>query len=122
MKTLITLAGRTKMIKARAGVAALPPITQIALGDGGVDENGNVLEPSDTLKNELIRRDVNSIVKVTETCYRFSLILTENELVDAEITEMALVDEDGDIVSVKNFKPKIKDEGMEMTFQMDDTF
>ncbi len=122
MKTLITLAGRTKMIKARAGVAALPPITQIALGDGGVDENGNVLEPSDTLQHELIRRDVNSIVKVTETCYRFSLILTENELVDAEITEMALVDSEGDIVSVKNFKPKIKDEGMEMTFQMDDTF
>lgn len=122
MKTLITLAGRTKMIKARAGVAALPPITQIALGDGGVDENGNVLEPSDILQHELIRRDVNSIVKVTETCYRFSLILTENELVDAEITEMALVDEEGDIVSVKNFKPKIKDEGMEMTFQMDDTF
>lgn len=122
MKTLITLAGRTKMIKARAGVAALPPITQIALGDGGVDENGNVLEPSDTLQHELIRRDVNSIVKVTETCYRFSLILTENELVNAEITEMALVDSDGDVVSVKNFKPKIKDEGMEMTFQMDDTF
>lgn len=122
MKTLITLAGRTKMIKARAGVAALPPITQIALGDGGVDENGNVLEPRDTLQHELIRRDVNSIVKVTETCYRFSLILTENELVDAEITEMALVDSEGDIVSVKNFKPKIKDEGMEMTFQMDDTF
>lgn len=122
MKTLITLAGRTKMIKARAGVTALPPITQIALGDGGVDENGNVLEPSDILQHELIRRDVNSIVKVTETCYRFSLILTENELVDAEITEMALVDEEGDIVSVKNFKPKIKDEGMEMTFQMDDTF
>lgn len=122
MKALITLAGRSKMVKARAGVAALPPITQIALGDGGVDENGNVLEPSDTLNHELIRRDVNSIVKVSETCYRFSLILTENELVDAEITEMALVDSEGDVVSVKNFKPKIKDEGMEMTFQMDDTF
>lgn len=122
MKSLITLAGRKKMIEARAGVAALPPIVQIALGDGGVNENGEVLEPAETLNHELIRRNVDSITKLTDTSYRFSLNLTETELVDVAITEMGLVDSDGDIVSIKNFKPKIKDDGMEMTFQMDDKF
>lgn len=35
MKNLVTLAGRSKMAKARAGIVDLPAITQIALGDGG---------------------------------------------------------------------------------------
>ena len=32
MKNLVTVAGRSKMAKARAGIAALPAITHIALG------------------------------------------------------------------------------------------
>lgn len=122
MKSVITLAGRKKMAEARAGAAALPPIVQIALGDGGVDADGNVLEPAEILNHELIRRNVDSIIRLTDTCYRYSLILSETELVNAEITEMAFIDSDGDVVSIKNFKPKVKDEGMEMTFQMDDRF
>lgn len=43
-------------------------------------------------------------------------------MTDAEISEMALIDSEGDTVIVKTFKPKIKDAGMEMTFQMDDKF
>ena len=43
-------------------------------------------------------------------------------MADAEISEMALIDSEGDTVIVKTFKPKIKDGGMEMTFQMDDKF
>ena len=35
---------------------------------------------------------------------------------------MALYDEDGDIVAVKNFSVKGKDAGMEMIFEIDDTF
>lgn len=122
MKSVITLAGRKKMVEARAGAAVLPPIVQIALGDGGVDADGNVLEPAETLNHELVRRNVDSIIRITDTCYRYSLILEELELADAEISEMAFIDADGDAVSIKNFKPKVKDSDMEMTFQMDDRF
>lgn len=122
MKNLVTLAGRSKMAKARAGIAALPAITHIALGDGGVDSDNNVLEPGEQLVHELINREVTSITKVSDTCYRFTIVLGETELTDAEISEMALIDSEGDTVIVKTFKPKIKDAGMEMTFQMDDKF
>lgn len=122
MKNLVTLAGRSKMAKARAGIAGLPAITHIALGDGGVDSDNNVLEPGEQLAHELIKKEVSSINKVTDTCYRFSLVLGESEMADAEISEMALIDSEGDTVIVKTFKPKIKDAGMEMTFQMDDKF
>ena len=93
MKNLVTLAGRSKMAKARAGLA-----------------------------HELIKKEVSSITKVSDTCYRFSIVLGEAEMTDAEISEMALIDSEGDTVIVKTFKPKIKDAGMEMTFQMDDKF
>lgn len=122
MKNLVTLAGRSKMAKARAGIATLPAITHIALGDGGVDSDYNVLEPGEQLTHELINREVTSITKVSDTCYRFTIVLGETELTDAEISEMALIDSEGDTVIVKTFKPKIKDAGMEMTFQLDDKF
>ena len=122
MKNLVTLAGRSKMAKARAGIATLPAITHIALGDGGVDSDNNVLEPGEQLTHELINREVTSITKVSDTCYRFTIVLGETELTDAEISEMALIDSEGDTVIVKTFKPKIKDAGMEMTFRMDDKF
>ena len=39
-----------------------------------------------------------------------------------EISEMALIDEDGDTVAIKNFLKKPKDEDMEMDFEIDDNF
>lgn len=122
MNSIITVTGRRKMAQARAGIAALPKIVGIALGNGGVDEDGNVLEPGDNLKGELLRRAADSIEKVTETSYRFSLCLSKEELANEALSEMALYDEDGDIVAIKNFKRKEKDADMKMTFEMDDTF
>lgn len=122
MNSLITLKGRSKMAKARAGLAPLPPILGIAIGDGGVDANGNVTEPGDVLKHELLRRAVDKIEQLTETSYRFSLSLSKTELADKAISEMALYDTEGDIVAIKNFKRKYKDPDMEMVFEFDDVF
>lgn len=122
MNSLITLKGRSKMAKARAGIEPLPPIVGIAIGDGGVDANGNVTEPGDVLKHELLRRAVDKIEQLTETSYRFSLSLSKTELADKAISEMALYDTEGDIVAVKNFKRKYKDPDMEMVFEFDDVF
>ncbi|MCM1220437.1 MAG: phage tail protein [Lachnospiraceae bacterium] len=122
MNNRITLKGRSKMAKARAGVAQLPPIVGIAVGDGGTDSEGNVMTPTDELRHELLRRNVDSIEKITETSYRFSLSLSRDELSDKAISEMALYDSEGDIVAIKNFKRKYKDPDMEMVFEFDDTF
>lgn len=122
MNSLITVAGRRKMAQARAGIAILPKIVGIALGNGGVDSEGNVLAPGETLNSELLRREADSITQVSETSYRFSLSLSKDDLAGEAISEMALYDENGDIVAVKNFSAKGKDADMEMIFEMDDTF
>ena len=108
MKNLVTLAGRSKMAKARAGIVDLPAITHIALGDGGVDSDNNVLEPGEQLAHELIKKEVSSITKVSDTCYRFSIVLGEAEMTDAEISEMALIDSEGDTVIVEGIDGETK--------------
>lgn len=122
MNSIITTIGRTKMAQARAGIATLPPIVGIALGNGGVDSHGNVIEPGEAMRGELIRRETDDITVVTDTCYRYTLTLQTGELSAESISEMALYDADGDIVALKNFAPKIKDDDMVMIFQMDDQF
>ena len=40
-----TLMAKKKMLLARAGAAALPPIQKMAFGNDGVDADGTVIEP-----------------------------------------------------------------------------
>lgn len=122
MNSIITLAGRKKMAEARAGIKPLPPIAFMAVGDGGVETDGTVKEPGDVLANELVRKEIGNAVKISDTCYRYKLTLNKGELTGKEISEMALIDEDGDTVAIKNFLKKPKDEDMEMDFEIDDNF
>ena len=51
--TTITKRGKNKLLKARAGIAPLPAVTQMAFGNGA---DGNPpSEDDNTLKHELIR-------------------------------------------------------------------
>lgn len=122
MNSIITLSGRKKMAEARAGIKALAPITKMAVGDGGVEEDGTVKSPGNDLSHEVLRREIDSVTKVSDTCYRYKLSLLKGELPGCEISEVALIDDDEDIVAVKNFAKKIKDEDMEMDFEIDDNF
>jgi hypothetical protein len=47
--------------------------------------------------------------------------LEKTELAGYKISELALYDEDGDLVAIKNCLPKGKDDDLEMTFQIDDS-
>lgn len=122
MNSIITLAGRRKMAEARAGVNGLPPIAFMAVGDGGTEPDGTVKEPADALNSELIRKAVDKPIKMSDTCYRYKLTLDKGELTGKAISEMALIDADGDAVAIKNFLKKPKDEDMEMDFEIDDNF
>ena len=60
---IITILGKQKLVKARAGDATLATITGMAFGDGGVDGEGNVLTPlasQSALNNELLRKQITS--------------------------------------------------------------
>lgn len=124
-EAVVTLSAKKKMVKARAGVAELPKIIGMAFGNGGVDAGGVVIAPTDTqntLNNELLRKELTSFSFLTDTKCRYVCILENNELVGASISEVALYDEDGDLVAIKNFLPKGKDSDLEMTMQIDDEF
>ena len=55
------------------------------------------------------------------TC-RYECTLTEAELAGGYISEIGLYDENGDMVCIKSFRKKGKDDDLEMTFTIDDIF
>lgn len=122
---IITKAAREKLVKARAGAIELPIIVGMAFGNGGVDDDGNVVAPSEDqseLTNELYRKEIDGYSFPEETTCRYECTLTESELAGEEISEVGLYDEDGDIVCIKTFTRKGKDDDVEQTYTLDDMF
>lgn len=122
-KSVITDIRRKKMAEAsRSGTLAR--ITQIALGSGGVDGNGTVIEPlaaNVRLQQEVLRREYDSCTRISDTSYEYALNLDESELVGTYISELALIDEDGDVVAFSNFLSRGKDDTM-VTFAVEDSY
>lgn len=123
-KAITTIAAKKKMLLARAGKIDLPPIKQMAFGSGGVNNNGEVLEldaGQQELHNELCRKDIDTVEIINDTRIRYSCMINENELEGESISELALVDTDGDLLTIKNFKSKGKDSDFSFTFKVNDT-
>lgn len=121
----ITAAAREKMVKARAGDITLPKIVQMAFGNGGVNSSGQVVAPTDSqtgLTSELYRKNISSHSFPIDTTCRYVCTLTESELAGQSISEIGLVDEDGDVLCIKTFLAKGKDGDIEQTYTIDDIF
>nr|WP_300838906.1 phage tail protein [uncultured Acetatifactor sp.] len=122
---VITRAARQKLVHARAGASALPRIVGMAFGNGGVDVDGNIIAPTenqDALANELLRKPVDGYSFPNNITCRYECTLAEEELAGEEISEVGLYDEDGDIVAIKAFKRKGKDDDVAQTYILDDIF
>jgi len=122
---IITKKARENMVKARAGAITLPVVAGMVFGSGGVGSDGTVIKPvssQSTLAKELYRKEINSYEFTDETTCRYTCTLTEPELAGEYISEIGLYDENGDILCIKNFTGKGKDNDMEMTFTIDDVF
>ena len=123
-KAITTIKAKKKMLLARAGLQDLTRITQMAFGSGGVDDFGEVLQPDEDqeeLVNEICRKDIKKIEVVSDTKISYYCTIGESELTNAELSELALVDEEGDLMAIKNFKAKGKDSDFSMTFKINDT-
>lgn len=121
----ITEIGRKKLCMAHAGDMVLPRITHIAIGNGGLDSNGNpvaVLGTEVSLAGELLRKQLDSHSYPVKTTCRYAIRIGKSELVGCSISEMGLFDEEGDLVAYKNFLPKGKDSDMEFIFELDEIF
>ena len=124
-QAVVTLKAKNKMMKARAGAITLPKIVGMAFGNGGVSSGGTVIQPEETqiaLNGELLRKEIDSYEILSDTKCRYVCTLNNDELVGAHISEVALYDEEGDLVAIKNFLAKGKDSDLEITLQMDDEF
>lgn len=122
---VITRNARMKLVKARAGAITLPKVAGMAFGNGGVNEDGTVIEPPDTqtaLAHELYRKPVDGYSFPENCICRYECTLLESELAGEEISEIGLYDEDGDLVCIKNFTRKGKDDDVEQTYVLDDIF
>ena len=122
---IVTQKGREKMVKARAGAITLPPITHMAFGDGGTDANDVVIAPTtldNSLKHELLKAPIDGYTFVSNTTCRYSYRIKKTELGGKIINEVGLFDSEGDLVIVKAFGNKDKDDDMEMIFEIDDEF
>lgn len=122
---VITVKARENFAKAHAGDIVLPHIVQMAFGSGGLDSEGNPISCTGeevALRNELLRKDVDSHSYPIETTCRYSVRLDKAELANQVISEQGLFDEDGNLVAYKTFLGKGKDDDMEFIFDMDEIF
>lgn len=125
MDAIMTVQGREKLVNARSGDATLSSITHMAFGNGAIDETGSLIAPLNTdivLKNELLRKPIATHTYPLPTSCRYRGVIDKDELVGENINEIALVDSDGDLVAIKVFLDKVKDENSELVFELDDTF
>lgn len=124
--SVITITRRIKTCKASSGAAAaLPPITQIAFGSGGVDSEGLPIPPSEqqiALTHEVARYPVESVTYPEETTARYSATIPKEDLTNECINEAALIDSGGDAAAIKTFYTKQKDKGTAFSFVFDDKF
>ncbi len=122
----ITVAARQKLVQARAGAVTLPKVMGMAFGDGGVDSSGEVIAPTEDqtgLTHELYRKVIDKYTVSSDgLTVTYECTLDEAELVGAEISECGLYDEDGDIICIKTFTRKGKDDDVEQTYTLDDIF
>jgi phage-related tail fiber protein len=121
---VITNVAKKKILEARAGIRPFSKIKGVAFGDGAID--GSLIRaPSSrdtTLVHELLRKDVDGHEVISNLKIRYICTLTEPELAGKTLNELALFDEDGDLIAIKSFSGKGKDGDMQMIFELDDSF
>ncbi len=122
---IITKKSREKLVKARAGAIELPKVVGMVFGDGGVDPDGTVIPPTEDqseLTHEIYRKEIDGYSFPEDTTCRYECTLSESELAGEEISEIGLYDADGDVVCIKTFTRKGKDDDVEQTYTLDDIF
>lgn len=119
---VVTNKGKEKLVKARAGLITLPAITQVAFGDAGATSEGLPIAPSgsaNSLNNEVLKVDVETKTVSGSVC-TYTVQISADQAIGKKISELALVDSEGDLIAIKCFRPKIKDEGIPMIFEITD--
>ena len=113
---------KRKILKSHFDADTSCIIAGFVFGTGlGADGKPYVPDADQTeLVNEIVRKKLDSKMRISDSSYRYTGMLSEIEGNGKYITEIGLVDEDGDLVCIKTFDKKIKNKEAEMTFNIDD--
>lgn len=120
---LVPVVARAKIAKARKEGGKLAAIKYMAFGCGGIDSAGSVKIPTSdatALNNEILRKAYDSVNETSSCSYVYTCRLEENELKGKEISEIALIDADGDLASIQFFKPRPDD--VEQIYEITDDY
>ena len=123
--SITTKIAKEKLIKAKCGEKPLPKVMKIAFGNGGTNEANEPLEidlDQSSLNSELSRKNIDGYNITAYNKCEYYCTLTEQELVNERITEVALIDEEDDVIAIRNFKAKYKDNDMQLRFFIEDEF
>lgn len=125
-ESVITLYRRIKLAQITSGeTEKIPKIAYMAFGNGGVDENGTPVMPSDEqteLNNEICRVPIYNVEFPVATTVKYTAILPQGQYTGEKFNEFALVDEDGNLCAIQNTYTKQKDEDLTMTWEIEDRF
>jgi len=124
--SVVTLYRREQLCAITSGtISTIPPITQIALGTGGVDINGTIVQPVEeqtSLNNPVAIYPIEGITfPLTPSTTARYIVSVGQELAGQEISEAGLIDANGNLYGVGNFEPVIRPTtGGRRIFQIDD--
>jgi phage-related tail fiber protein len=124
MAEAITVKGyRKRLAAAMAGGAPLKKVKFMAFGDGGHNADLTAKPPSDEqegLNHEVLRKALTAVAQEDLFSVTGRGLLESNELIGLRISEAALLDEDGKMIGLKNFAPKVKesDERYEISIKL----
>lgn len=122
-----TATRRINLAKITSGaVSTIPKITHMAFGDGGYNHDTGQIIPPDgnatALNHEVGRYIIESVTYPLSTTVRYVVTIPENELAGTAISEIGLLDENGDLCAIQNTLPKYKDNGILFIITVDDEF
>jgi len=99
-------------------------LVDIAIGDGGVDSDGNPIpvDPTDTaLNNETLRKTAVFIGR-TDNQLEFTITLGLTEHNGLDINELGAFAQNGNMIGKLTFSTKVKNNSQVFTFKITETF
>jgi phage-related tail fiber protein len=103
---------RQRIAAAMTGGAPLSPVAFMAFGDGGHNPDGTPKPPLNTataLYHEVLRKPLASIVQEDPFSVTGKGTVETNELIGVAVSEAALIDTNGELIGIKTFAPKFKE-------------
>lgn len=113
---------RRKIANHLAGGNTLRPIGYIAYGEGGHDADTNealeIQKSVVSLNAEFLRQKPKAVFKPSATSITARGIIASDDVPNGVFSECGLYDVDGDLIAVRNFKPKFVEDGEEYTVEV----